>query len=347
MAEKKLITSITPEQEAQIPVYLNKYIDAVVKGQYYKNFTYEGAKALVDWQYDFAGFAKPMTIVANNPMEAQMINAYLMENYPKEIDKYLEETDEAKKEKLYKKVLALIKKAKLKIPSSFADNYLFTSDVYTNVLIGWWGYLIDVLKLESEINETFFKWRDLYENSGVYNTICNDKVCIVSKYPREIHRNEAGDLHRTDGQAVVWDGIEWKCYYINGRNIPSKDFELALEGNITGAKFSKETNEDVRAAWYEILGQEKMIEILGASEVDRGSIVHGDGSIEELVLYKTKKRFPETGNEPFAWIRFICPSTGTNYLIDVEPKWKTALEAAVSTSPFEMDINDYKFDGRA
>jgi ABC-type transport system substrate-binding protein len=138
MAEKKLITSITPEQEAQIPVYLNKYIDAVVKGQYYKNFTYEGAKALVDWQYDFAGFAKPMTIVANNPMEAQMINAYLMENYPKEIDQYLEETDEAKKQKLYKKVLALIKKANLKIPSSFADNYLFTSDVYTNVLIGWW-----------------------------------------------------------------------------------------------------------------------------------------------------------------------------------------------------------------
>ena len=90
-----------------------------------------------------------------------------------------------------------------------------------------------------------------------------------------------------------------------------------------------------------------MIEILGAAEVDRGSIVHGDGSIEELVLYKTKKKFPETGDQPFAWIRFICPSTGTNYLIDVEPKWNTALEAAVSTSPFELTPDDYKFDGRA
>ena len=344
---KKLITSITPEQEAMIQVYLDKYINKVVKAEYYRDFNFDGARKMVEWQYEFAGFAKPMTIVANNPMEAQMINQYLTDNYPKEIDQYLEETDETKKAKLHAKVMAKVAKAKLKKPKSFSDNYLFTSDVYTNVLIGWWGYLIDVLKLESEINETFLKWRELYEASGIYNAICNDKACIISKYPKEIHRNESGDLHRTDGQAVVWDGIEWKCYYINGRNIPAKEYKMALNGEITSEAFAKETNEDIRAAWYEILGQEKMIEILGAVEIDRGTFVHDDGSMEEVVLFKTSKSFPETGDQPYAWVRFICPSTGTNYLIDVEPKWTSALEAAVSTSPLVTNVEDYKFDGRA
>jgi hypothetical protein len=123
--------------------------------------------------------------------------------------------------------------------------------------------------------------------------------------------------------------------------------EMALNGRVTRDVYNAENNQDTRAAWYEILGQEKMMGILEVVEIDRGTFVHNDASIEEVVLFKTKKSYPETGDNPYAWVRFICPSTGTNYLIDVEPHHTSAVEAAVSTSPLVTSVDDYKFDDRA
>ena len=345
----KKIEKLTPEQEKQIDVYLKKYINAVNSGHYRSVYNQESVENLINWQYEYAGFTKPMTILTNNPYEAQLVNQYLTDNYPKEIDLYLASTDAEERKKYHNIVTDLINKnvnGTMKI-RSHSDNYIFTSDVYANVLIGWWGYLIDVLELESTVNDVFLKWRELYEAAGVYNAICNESVCITSNYPLEIHRNEIGDLHNPNGVAVKWSGIEWKCYYINGRNIATKDFEMAINGEVTRDIYNNEDNQDTRAAWYEILGQEKMMEILDVYEVDRGIFVHNDNSIEEVVLLKTKNSYPETGNNPYAWVRFICPSTGTNYLIDVEPHHKVAVEAAVSTSPLVSSVEDYKFDGRA
>jgi hypothetical protein len=347
----KKIESLTPEQEAQISVYLEKYVNNVNSGHYRNVYKRDSVEKLINWQYEFSGYSKPMTILAENPYEAQLINQYLTNNYPKEIDLYHETNDPIKKEEYYNIVSDIVKKFlaennDLKI-KSFADNYIFTSDVYSNVLIGWWSYLIDVLKLESTVNDVFINWRELYENAGVYNAICNEKVAITSNYPTEIHRNETGELHNTSGTAVKWSGTEWKCYYINGRNISAKDYEMALNGEITNDVYNNEENQDVRAAWYEILGQEKMMIILDVYEVDKGSFVHNNGTIEEVVLFKTKKSYPETDNNPYAWVKFICPSTGTNYLIDVEPHHTSALEAAVSTSPFNLSVDDYRFDDRA
>jgi hypothetical protein len=350
MSEKKMITSLTPEQEAMIDVYVNKYLNLVNSGAYLDVYKHESVSALINWQYEYSGFKKPMVILAQNPFEAQLINQYLMRSYPKEIDKYLETPEEnvEERKRLYDIVQKKIAKGMRKTSDgNYTHNYIFTANVFTNVLLGWWGYMIDVLKLESDVNDVFLKWRELYENAGVYNCICNDTVAITSAYPKAIHRNEGNELHCLTGPAVEWDGVPWKCYYINGRNIPEKEYEMALKGKVTSAIYHKETNEDIRAAWYEILGQEKMLDILGAAEMDRGTFVHNDGSVEEVILYKTKKSYPETGNNPYAWVRFICPSTGTKYLIDVDPKWNDARQAAVSTSPLVTNVEDYKFDGRA
>jgi len=346
--KKELISELTPEQESQIQVYVDKYLTLANSGAYREVYKHESVSKLVDWMYTFSGFAKPMTILARNPYEAQMINQYLTKNYNTKIDQYLDSTDEAERSRLYDEVIEDVYKNISPVSDgNYTENYIFTADVFTNVLLGWWGYMIDVLKLESDINAEFLLWRELYENAGVYNAICNDKVCITSKYPEKISRNEAGDLHSTTDPAVVWEGMEWKCYYINGRNIPAKEFEMALDGEVTKEIYDAETNEDIRAAWYEILGQEKMLDVLDAMVVDTGTFVHNNGDIEEVILYKTRKSYPETGDNPYAWIRFTCPSTGTVYLIDVDPKYNTALEAAVSTTDLVSSVEDYKFDDRA
>jgi len=350
MSNKK-IDSLTPEQEKMIPVYVNKYLNLVNKYEYLDRYKRDTVSALIDWQYEYAGFAKPMVLLADNPYEAQVMNTFLegREDVQKRITDYLTCTDATEKEAIYQEVNATVRAG---MPSITKINYktdsVFTSSLFANVLLGWWGYLIDVLNLESSVKDVFFKWRELYEAAGVYNSICNDIVCVTSKYPTKLCYNEKNELHCITGSAVEWDGIPWKCYYINGRNIPEKEFEMAINGQITKAIFMNQSNEEIKAAWYEILGQNKIMEILGAKEVDKHTFNHDDGSTEEVTLFKTKEKFPETGNNPLAWVKFVCPSTGTNYLIDVEPHHTSAKAAAISTSPFSEIIGeDYSFDDRA
>ncbi len=351
MSEKKMIESLTPEQEAMIQVYVDKYTKAVNSCGYRDVYKRDSVTKLMEWTYEYSGYKRPVVILAENPYEAHMINQALYRIYdvdPKAIDDCYECEDGDKRETLYQQLLEKVKREmRTTSDGNYADNYVFTADVFTNVLLAWWGYMIEVLGLESEVNEIFLHWRSLYENAGVYNAICNDKVCITSNYPLEIHRNETGELHRTDGQAVIWSGMDFKCYFINGRNIDEEKYEMALRGEVTREIYQGETNEDIRAAWYEILGQEKMLEILEAELIDTGVFVHNTGETEEVKLYKTKGTYPETGDNPYAWVRFVCPSTGTNYLIDVDPRYSTAVEAAVSTCPFDINPEDYKFDGRA
>lgn len=346
--------TLTPEQEARIDEYKYRYVPDVFNGGYNKKFNYNDALELVDWQYKLANQPLPLLLTVNNPYEGQILADHFMRNESAKIKELHEMRNDPKKfnqkryDKLYSEVRQEADKviAKQQKPQNFYDSYLFTADIFSNVLLSWYGFMIDVLQVETEVKDTFLEWRRLYEKAGIFNTICFDWLCIVSKFPKKIHVNERYDLHNTSGTVCEWEGIPWKNYYINGRAVNKADYELALEGKLTLKKFMAENNEDTRAAWVEILGPEKMMNLLGAELIDKGVIHHNNGEDETVELYKTKERFPETGNEPFAWVKFICPSTGSTYMVDVEPKHTKAVEAAVSTSPFNISVEEYKFDAR-
>jgi hypothetical protein len=166
--------------------------------------------------------------------------------------------------------------------------------------------------------------------------------CIVSNMPSKILRNESNRLHNPSGPAIEFrDG--YKQYFINGRAIPAEVFDKAK--TLTKKQFLDESNSDFKGAWYEILGQKKMMDLLGAKEVDTKQIVHKNGDIETVTLLKTSDRFPEIDNQPFAWIKMVCPSTGTQYLQGVEPHHDCALEAIASLSPFKKE--EYSFNFRS
>jgi hypothetical protein len=184
-------------------------------------------------------------------------------------------------------------------------------------------------------------WNDLYQKSNVYSAIFSELLCVVSKYPKKVHRNENNDMHRTDGPAIEWgfstDITKFDGYYVNGRNMPQWIF-----GEVTKEQFINETNEDIKAGIYEVIeakGEGTMLNFLGATEVDKQSVVHGDGSVEELILYKTTERFKEEEdlngktNVPLAWIKMCCPSTGTKYLIPSDSSFNSAMDAAKFARP--------------
>mgnify|MGYP000938571741 CR=1 FL=1 len=111
--------------------------------------------------------------------------------------------------------------------------------------------------------------------------------------------------------------------------------------------FLQETNENYRAAMYEILGDEKLCSLLGAEVVHEKEfkylIEHKEQIKEEketLQLIKTRETFSEIDNQPFAWVKYICPSTGSSYLISCEPHFVDVEEAAKSLLDFELEPNE-------
>ena len=194
---------------------------------------------------------------------------------------------------------------------------------------------------------------NLHENGNVYSAIFSELLCVVSKYPKKIHRNTSNNLHNNKGSAIEWGNLteltKWDCYYINGRNVPADKWQLAKEDKITKEIWLQEKNEDIKAAWFEILGSEKVVEILGAEKIDSQMTVHANGELEEHILYKTPFILEELG-EPLAWIKFVCPSTQSNYLISCNPKHNTAKDAVLDSCPFYGEeissFDDYKFNAR-
>jgi len=131
---------------------------------------------------------------------------------------------------------------------------------------------------------------------------------------------------------------------------------IFFKNKFTKEDFIKEENEDVKAGMYEIIessGEGKMLEFLGAKEIDKRTFVHASGDMEEMTLYVTDEKFAEEenllGESPaaLAWLKMSCPSTGQNYLIPSDSSFKDAVSAAKFHRPSEVPNHiDYSWNSR-
>jgi hypothetical protein len=226
----------------------------------------------------------------------------------------------------------------------WANKFSYESfSCYCNLSDFGWVAFYDYFK---QLNYFKFDWSDFvniqdFLKSGIYDFVAFKKIIFVSSGPVEIYQDINNRLHNMNKAAVTFkDG--YSIYAIHGRILPSWIWEKKDE--ITKEKFLSEKNEEIRGGIYTVLGERKIMELLGASEVDKQVIQHANEDIEIVKLYKTKESFPEIGNNPFAWVKFICPSTGSDYLIACEPHHINAKEAAASLSLFKTE--EYSFDFR-
>jgi len=212
---------------------------------------------------------------------------------------------------------------------------------------GWLSFFdfFEKCGLDCVSEHAHFKQYKKLVKAGAFNCYEYEKIIFAIQPPVEILRDELGRLHSTNKPAVIFkDNSHY--FFIHGRSCSEDIFQKCLENKISKDDFINEPNEEIKAMIYEIFGQEKIMNLLGAKEIDKGTFVHANGETEEVILYKTKEKFKELGNNPLAWVKFICPSTGTNYLIDVEPHHIDAKKAAISTSPLFISEEDYSFDAR-
>ena len=163
--EKKIITELTPEQEALLPVYRDKHLKMFFE---YGPVPVEFAKNFINEVYEFCGLEKPKEIyIVQTPKQAQeLANMLCGETNPKKF-KY----------------------------------YEFSS--YVNAWdLGWlsyYNYVDEVLGIDLGDN---YRW---YYNgltkSRIYDTIQFDEACIIIELPSVI-KKKGERLHCEDGPAI-------------------------------------------------------------------------------------------------------------------------------------------------
>ena len=205
-----------------------------------------------------------------------------------------------------------------------------------------WVSFYDFFEKINIVDDFNFKQYKKILKSGVFNAYEFENYVFAIQPPIYVERNSQGRLHSTSTAAVKFrDGSSY--YFINGRQIP--EWVVEKKDAITKDQFLQEKNLDIKGAIYEVLGSEGIINLLGAEITDTKTIHHANGDLETVELLKTKDTFPELGNKPMAWVKMTCPSTGTNYLVGVEPKYNDAIEAIASLSPFTKE--EYSFNFRS
>ena len=178
---------------------------------------------------------------------------------------------------------------------------------------------------------------ELLRKAGIFSAICAKEYCVMTKFPKKVHWDEAYQLHNPKGPAIEWgyttELTKWDaCYYIEGRQMPESIFN-----GFTRMDFITMEDEDIRAGMYAIIesdGEGSMLKFLEAKKVHEQQFVHANGEIETMELYKTVETYKNeedlNGNSPapLAWLKIICPSTGAVYLLPSDSAFNTCADAA-------------------
>jgi hypothetical protein len=215
--------------------------------------------------------------------------------------------------------------------------------VWSDSYFTWYEFIRAEFGIELSINDDFQNHRTLQRNSGIFQAIYSEALCVVCKYPKRI--NWSGELmHSTEGVAVEWnsysDLTKFDCYYINGRDIPEKHFKSISDKTFSMEDFINEPNEEVKstciAMMQEKYGDEYLVSFFSEymKEVDtfvdkkNAKFLEGTTGGMNVGVYTLFKG--EINNEQIAYVRCYCPSTDRMFFLGVENKHNNAKDAIAS-----------------
>jgi hypothetical protein len=351
-----MIDKLTPEQEAKIPEYLQRYYDKVYRSQPIDRNMCEES---ITYIYKQAGYKAPYVWYVESPLMAQIVAnlltnkdysnlaSNLVSNLVSNLRSNLVSNLASNLESNLRSNLASNLESNLRsnlrnnlwnnlesnlwsnLGNNLANNldsnlnYIITS-YYGNLSDYGWTCFYDFINNElmpSYNLELWNKWKDLI-NSNIYDMIQFDGLCIVMAMPEKVNIDTNKRLHSETSCAVSWkDGYE--IYAWHGLIIPKEWIEN--KKSITKEIIAQEGNAERRRCIQEILGGEAYLSLLDVSEVDKDFDAQGN----EMILYQTKK-VDEAANEHIYYLKVTCPSTGRNYFLCV-PESKNVWDAKAWT----------------
>lgn len=324
------ITSLTPEQEAMIPVIRDKWIAI---GTSCESIDIPKALEAVKLMYECAGIQAPSTqeiCFVRSPLEGlvawaayqmrhdhpslelshcwawaekEIINSY--ETYEASLANLLIRKPDLKPKRNTRKrdvvsPLDELKEAWLGVKPNLKDQiYNFVYGQHEAGWLSFYDYFRDACGLVEETKQLAGLWA-LAQNTGW--CLPYDEVCIVSDRHNILRRDERGRLHNTDNLAVGFpDG--WGVYAWHGVRVAKE----IITDPITFEQVNGERNAEVKRVMIEKWGEENYIKALGSKPTH----VDEFGKFYRVDIGDT---------EPLCIVQVSDPSTDRRYYIQVAPQ---------------------------
>lgn len=283
----KRIDSISPEQEARFPEWVEKWTKI---GLSTERADVERATVAVKKLYEIINQPQPKKILfAQSPFQAVKMGTY-------EVKKL--ENPSIKMED---------------IPNS--EFYSSVNNLYGGSFYASWASFVtffrDVMDLECDSFENFFWGEELTHSCGW--VWWHDDICVIVDRPTLIKMDDENRLHNETGPAIEYaDG--YAIYSWHGVQIP--DEWITDKDNLDPSIALTWENVEQRRCAAEIIGWARVLEKLDCKVIDKDP----DPEIGELL----EVDIPEIGKERF--LKVLC-GTGRTFALPVPPEMKTALEA--------------------
>ena len=174
---------------------------------------------------------------------------------------------------------------------------------------GWISYYSYFQDIGINTTESFKKYSDLLNDSGVWNSITLKGVAIIYGRPNEVRRDANNRLHCDQDAAIVWPS-GYCQYYLKGVCFDEITWRKIITHKFEISDLAKINNADARAVALSMLRPDLLLEHVNAVETHIG--------IKGTKLYAVPN-FMDTGEDQFCML-MECPSTGRNFIEWVEPE---------------------------
>ena len=246
MARAK-ITTLTPEQEAQIPVWREAWRAIGLSSE---RIVPDEARSAIRELYASAGMAAPKAIfVAQSPMQALLMRAVIQALGGGQLWGQLgDQLGGQLRDQLYQAVW---------------------------MVGGWDSFWLAFYEAGRSVGATYPETLDRHLDAYIrYAKTCGVAFCyrdmaFTADRPVRLRFDEARRLHADDGAALAWsDG--YGVYAWHGYRIPdTHHWIIADKGRLTVQAAMAERNAELRRIMLEIVGFERVAAELGAAVVDQ------------------------------------------------------------------------------
>ena len=342
MAKKdkpKKIDKLTPEQEAQLPNYRDKWISI---GRDTSPSDRPRAEAAIKSIYKQERLKEPVIIWCQSPLGVVMCRGIFilhqeledkkLKGFPskEKADRWAEDLSRAHIENVWHQA----REAARPQLGDFVDQaYLERSSLNNSMLgfvygqhdanwLAFYEYFHDVVGLKDATSGLAGLW-ELSKSTG-WIFPCQD-VCFASERHNILKFDDLDRAHSDDGPAIGFpDG--WGTYMINGVRVPR--YVVMEPEKITVERIRSESNEEIRRIMIERFGWDRLMDEEGAKMTDADLEPSGADGFRALMEMKDGSKV----------LVCCCASTGRTYHLQVPPSTRTCKGAAEWLAQ-ENDLN--------
>jgi hypothetical protein len=328
MIRRNMLEKLTKKQEEQMIIIRDKWLN-----QFFSLPKIDKVKARerVEWLYKFCKLKKPKVMFVESPLAMQylcnMLRANVWDNVLANVwDNVRANVRDNVRANVWANVrdnvwANVMDNVRANVWDNVGDNvwdnvranknleYFSTSEYCSISDYGWVSFYDYFQSIGIDLkNENFNEFKELLQ-TGIYDMIQLEGLCVVCGNPEKINRNQSGRLHSEKEPAIKWsDGFE--LYYLDGIHLKKNDWVGITQKIMPAKEAIAFENIEQRTVALKYIGYDNVIKELGGKIIDT---------------------FPRLGYEvieidlkdddiPARFVKVKCPSTGKVTILRIDPR---------------------------